>query len=177
MPTNLRDLGSMLYCCRNAAEKSRSSAPTLEPWQNPIIQILVQEGRECRDKTQRTNLSKQIRKHLRANMRQKRNKRLNDILAEFRDLGNIATINEDPVRHQTKLNRAEPSKEDFTTTLSAIFSSDTDRVPVVEANPGPSSFSGIEPFTSAEVEDAMFKKRCGRGADGDGLVMFGVGTV
>ena len=87
----------------------------------PSFRFLVQERRECRDKTQRANLSKQIRKHVRANMRQKRNKRLNDILAEFRDLGNIATINEDPVRHQTKLNRAEPSKEDFTTTLSAIF--------------------------------------------------------
>ena len=121
MPTTLRDLESMLLCCRNAAEKSRSSAPTVEPWQNPIIQILIQERRGCRDKTQRTILSKQIRKHLRTNMRQKRNKRLNDILAEFRDLGNIATINDDPVRHQTKLSRAEPSKEDFTTTLSAIF--------------------------------------------------------
>ena len=110
-------------------------------------------------------------KHLRANMRQKRNKRLNDILAEFRDLGNIATINDDPVRHQTKLSRAEPSKEDFTTTLSAIFSSDADRVPVVEASPGPSPFSGIEPFSLAEVQEAMFKMRCGRGADGDGLVL------
>ena len=113
MPTTLRDLESMLLCCKNAAEKSRSSAPTLEPWQNPIIQTLIQERRGCRDKTQRAMLSKQIREHLRANMRQKRNKRLNDIVAEFRDLGYIATINDDPVRHQTKLSRAEPSKEEF----------------------------------------------------------------
>ena len=104
-------------------------------------------------------------------MRQKINKRLNDILAELRDLGNIATINDDPVRHQTKLSRAEPSKEDFTTTLSAICSSDADRVPVVEVTPGPSPFSGIEPFSLAEVQEAMFKMRCGRGADGDGLVL------
>ena len=171
MPTTLRDLESVLLCCKNAAEKSRSFAPTLEPWQNPIIQTLIQERRGCRDKTQRAMLSKQIRNHLRANMRQKRNKRLNDILAEFRDLGSIATINDDPVRHQTKLSRAEPSKEDFTTTLSAIFSSDADRVPVVEASPGPSPFSGIEPFSLAEVQEAMFKMRCGRGADGDGLVL------
>ena len=171
MPTTLRDLESMVLRCRNAAEKSRSSAPTVEPWQNPIIQTLIQERRGCRDKTQRTILSKQIRKHLRANMRQKRNKRLNDILAEFRDLGNIATINDDPVRHQTKLSRAEPSKEDFTTTLSAIFSPDADRVPVAEAGPGSSPFSGIEPFSLAEVQEAMFKMRCGRGADGDGLVL------
>ena len=171
MPTTLRDLESVLLCCRNAAEKSRSSAPTLAPWQDPIIQTLIQETRGCRNKTRRVMLSKQIRKHLRANMRQKRNKRLNDILAEFRDVGNIATINDDPVRHQTKLSRAEPSKEDFTTTLCAIFSSDADRVPVVEASPGPSPFSGIEPFSLAEVEEAMFKMRCGRGAGGDGLVL------
>ena len=69
------------------------------------------------------------------------------------------------------MSRAEPSKEDFTTTLSAIFSSDADRVPVVEASPGPSPFSGIEPFSLAEVQEAMFKMRCGRGADGDGLVL------
>ena len=153
------------------AEKSGSSAPTLEPWQNPIIQTLIQERRGCRDKTQRAMLSKQIRKHLRANMRQKRNKRLNDILTEFRDLGNIATINDDPIRHQTKLSSAEPSKEDLTTTLSAIFSSDADRVPVVEASPDPSPFLGIEPFSLAEVQEAMFKMRCGRGADGHGLVL------
>ena len=171
MPTTLRDLEAMLLHCRNEAEKSGSSAPTLEPWQNPIIQTLIQERRGCRDKTQRAMLSKQIRKHMRANMRQKRNKRLNDILTEFRDLGNIATINDDPIRHQTKLSSAEPSKEDFTTTLSAIFSSDADRVPVVEASPDPSPFLGIEPFSLAEVQEAMFKMRCGRGADGDGLVL------
>ena len=101
-------------------------------------------------------------------MRQQKNKRLNDILAKF---GNIATIKDDPVRHQTKLSRAEPSKEDFTTTLSTIFSSDPDRVPVVEATPGPLPFSRIEPFSFAEVLEAMFKMRCGRGADGDGLVL------
>ena len=116
-------------------------------------------------------LSKHIRKHLRTNMKQKRNKRLHDILAEFRDLGNMATINDDPVRHQTKLGSVEPSKEDFTTTLSAIFSSDADRVQVVGASSGPSPFLGIEPFTLAKVQGAMLKMRCGRDADGNGLVL------
>ena len=66
---------------------------------------------------------------------------------------------------------AEPSKEDFTTTLSAIFSSDAARVPVVRAKPGPSPFLGIEPFSLAEMQEVMFKMRCGRGADGGGLVL------
>ena len=91
-------------------QKCSRKIPQLCAKQNPIIQTLIQEGRGCRDKTQRAMLSKQTRKHLRANMRQKGNKHLNDILAEVRDLGNIATINDDPVRHQTKLSRAEPSK-------------------------------------------------------------------
>ena len=42
---------------------------------------------------------------------------------------------------------------------------------VVGARPGPSPFVGIEPFTLAEVQEAMFKIRCGRGAGGDGLVL------
>ena len=86
-------------------------------------------------------------------------------------LRNIATINDDPVRQQTKLSSAEPSKEDFTTTLCAIFSSDADRVPVVGANPGPPPFLGIEPFSLAQVHEAMFKIRCGRGANGGGFVL------
>ena len=161
IPTTLHDLEVMLLCCRNAAKKSGNSAPTLKPSQNFIIQILIQERRGCRDKTQRAMLSKQIRQHLRAN----------ESLAEFSDLGNIAIINNDPVRYQTKLNNAKPFKEDFTTTLSAIFSSDTDRVPVIGANPGSSPFLGIELFSLAKVQEAMFKMRCGRGADGDGLVL------
>ena len=104
-------------------------------------------------------------------MRQKRNKRFNDILAECRDVRNIPTINDDLVRHQTKLSSAEPSQEDFTTTLSAIFSSDADRMKVVGASPSPSPFLGIKPFSLAEVQEAMLKMRCGRGADGDGLVL------
>ena len=141
MPTTLHDLEAMLLCCRNAAEKSGNSVPTLKPSQNPIIQILIQERHGCRDKTQRAMLSKQIRQHLRAN----------EILTEFSDLGNIAMINNDPARHQTKLNSAEPFKEDFTTTLSAIFSSDADRVLVVGANPGPSPFLDIKLFSLAKV--------------------------
>ena len=96
---------------------------------------------------------------------------MNDTLAEFKDLRNIATINDDPVRHQTKLGNNEPSRNNFTTALSAIFSSGADRVQVVGARPGPSPFVGIEPFTLAEVQEAMFKIRCGRGAGGDGLVL------
>ena len=42
---------------------------------------------------------------------------------------------------------------------------------VVRARPGPSPPAGIEPFTLAEVQEAMFKIRCGRGAGGDGLVL------
>ena len=170
VPTTLHDLEGILLRCQNDAKKSSSSSPTPEPWQIPSVQALLQERRGCRDKAQRAMLSKLIGKHLRANMRQKRNKRLNDILSEFRDLGNIASINEDPVRHQRKLTGAEPSKEDFTGTLSAIFSSDADSLPDVEANPGPTAFFDIQPFSLAEVRGAMFKMRCGRGADGDGLV-------
>ena len=79
-----------------------------------------------KDITQKTMLSK-FGQVCQTNVGQKRNKRLNDILAESRGFGNIATTNDDPVRHQRKLGSAEPSKEDFTATLFATFSSDADR--------------------------------------------------
>ena len=60
-------------------------------------------------------------------MKQKRNKRLNDILAEFGNFGNMASINEDLIpRHQRKLTGTEPSNDAFTVKLCAIFSSDAD---------------------------------------------------
>ena len=60
-------------------------------------------------------------------MKQKRNKRLNDILAEFRNFGNMASINEDLIlRHQRKLTGTEPSNDAFTVRLCAIFSDDAD---------------------------------------------------
>ena len=37
-------------------------------------------------------------------------------------------------------------------------------------SPGPTPCFDIQPFSLAEVQGAMFKMRCGRGADGDGLV-------
>ena len=55
--------------------------------------------------------------------------------------------------------------------MSAVFSSDADSLPDVEANPGPTAFFDIQPFSLAEVRGAMLKMRCGRGADGDGLVL------
>ena len=55
--------------------------------------------------------------------------------------------------------------------MSAIFPPGADRVPVVEVSSNPSPASGIEPLSLAEVQEAMFNMRCGRGADGDGLVL------
>lgn len=96
-------------------------------------------------------------------MKQKRNKRLNDVLAEFKHFRNIAIINDDLVPHQTKLSSMEPSKEDFTTTLSAISCADADRLPVVGASPGSSPFSGA--IFLGRSARRMFKMRCGRGND------------
>ena len=58
MPTTLRNLEAVLLHCRNEAEKSGSSAPTLEPWQNPTIQTLIQERRGCRDTNTESNVVK-----------------------------------------------------------------------------------------------------------------------
>ena len=42
---------------------------------------------------------------------------------------------------------------------------------IVGVSPGPSPFLGIEPFTLAELQEAMLKMPCGCGAGGDGLAL------
>ena len=77
---------------------------------------------DAETKTQRANVVKTNSKTHPSQYESKRNKRLNSILVGIRDQGNTATIKQDP------LLGAEPSTEDFTATLSAMFSFDADRV-------------------------------------------------
>lgn len=104
-------------------------------------------------------------------MKQKRNKRLNDILAEFGNFGNMASINEDLIlRHQRKLTGTEPSNDAFTVKLCAIFSSDADPLPDVGASPGPTPVFGIRQFSCAEMQGAI-QNAGGRGAHGGSLML------
>ena len=65
---------------------------------------------------------------------------------------------------------AEPSKADFTSSLSAIFSSDADPLPDVGASPGPTPFFGIRQFSCAEMQGAI-QNADGRGAHGGSLML------
>ena len=61
-----------------------SKLPKPKPvWQDAVLQDLLQRRRAAHDRSERANLSKLIRKHLRRNMRRRRNARVSQILAEF----------------------------------------------------------------------------------------------
>ena len=71
---------------RNTTLKMPKRRPV---WQDDVLHDLLQRRRAAHDRSERANLSKLIRKHLRQNMRRRRNARVSQILAEFQDLGRL----------------------------------------------------------------------------------------
>ena len=66
-------------------------------WQDDVLQDLLQRRRAAHDRFERANLSKLIPKHLRQNMRRRRNARASQILAEFQDLGRLDSAHIAPI--------------------------------------------------------------------------------
>ena len=68
-------------------------------WQDAVLQDFLQRRRAAHDRSERTNLSKLIRIHVRRqNMRRRRNAHVSQILAEFQDLGRLDSAHIVPIR-------------------------------------------------------------------------------
>ena len=76
-----------------------SKLPKPRPvWQHAVVQDILQRRKAARDRSERANLSKVIRKHLRQNMRTRRNARVSQIRVEFQDLGGLDSAHTAPIR-------------------------------------------------------------------------------
>ena len=62
------------------------------------FQLFLRERRETQNRQERTRLSKKICKHIRKQLRAKRNKRVTQILDEFRTLNRLDSAFRDPIR-------------------------------------------------------------------------------
>ena len=150
----------MLLRWRDAAEKSCSSAPAPEPWQTFKLwykkHVYAEKHKEqcCQSK---------IRNICGPNGAEMKHYDF------WQSSGTLATLH--PLM-RTQFD-AEPSKADladFTSTLSAIFSSDADPLPDVGASPGPTPVFGIRQFSCAEMQGAI-QNAGGRGAHGGSLML------
>ena len=86
---------------RNATSKLPKPKPV---WQDAALQDFLEQRRAARDRSERANLSKLIRKQLRRNTRKRRNARVSQILPEFQDLGHLDSPHNGPIRRVATAN-------------------------------------------------------------------------
>ena len=153
-----------------------------EPWTTDEFQLFLRERRETQNRQERTRLSKEIRKHLRKQLRAKRNKRVTQILDEFCALNRLDSTFRDPIRSQKQIQK-EPQPEEFANYLGDVFRSDVghnasvlDMLNVFASSHG---FHSIPPFQFPELEYVLSQMPCNKATDATGVVveMFKHGNV
>ena len=153
-----------------------------EPWTTDEFQLLLRERKETQNRQERTRLSKEIRKHLRKQLRPKRNKRVTQILGEFCALNRLDSTFRDPIRSQKQIQK-EPQPEEFANYLGDVFRSDVghnasvlDMFNVFASSHG---FHSIPPFQFPELEYVLSQRPCNKATDATGVAveMFKYGDV
>ena len=169
-PTTLNGLEDVLQQSVRRINTT-SKLPKPKPvWQNAVLQDLLQRRRAAHDRSERTNLSKVIRKHLRRNMRRRRNARVSQILAEFQDLGRLDSAHNAPIRRVATANPG-PTPEMFRGFLGNIFMSDTGHDTATLAGLDDADcLDLVPPFTLQELGTVLRDLHYGRAADADGMV-------
>ena len=123
-PTTLNGLEDVLQQSvrwRNTTSKLPKSKPV---WQDAALQDFLEQRRAAHDRSERANLFKFMRKHLRRNTRKRGNARVSQILPEFQDLGRLDSPHNAPIRRVATANPG-PTPEMFRGFLRDIFMSDS----------------------------------------------------
>ena len=172
-PTTLKSLEDVLQQSVRRINTT-SQWPKPKPvWQNAILQDLLQRHRAAHDRSERENLSKLIRKHLRRNMRRRRNARVSQIFAEFQDSGRLGSAQNAPVRRVATANPG-PTPEMFRGFLGNIFMSDIGHDTATLASLDDANclycLDLVPPFTLQELGTVLRDLHYGRAADADGMV-------
>jgi len=127
-------------------------------------------------------LSKEIRKHLRKQLRAKRNKRVTQILDIFCTLNRLDSAFRDPIWSQKQIQK-EPQPEEFASYLGDVFRYDVghnasvlDMLNVFASSRG---FHSIPPFQLPELEYVLSQMPCNKATDATGVVveMFKYGNI
>ena len=88
-PKTLLELEAM--CCRASAKTNKTATKRYghEVVYDDVFHALLAERRKTGSKSQRAQISKSIRKHLRRALREQRNGRIKHVLDEFKDLDRL----------------------------------------------------------------------------------------
>ena len=139
-------------------------------WQDDVLQDFLQRRRAAHDRFERANLSKLIRKHLRQNMRRRRNARVSQILSEFKDVGQLDSAHIAPIR-RIETASLGPTPDMFRSCLGNIFVSDIGHETATLASLDDSDCLGlVRPFALQDLGAVLVDLHYGKAADADGMV-------
>ena len=104
-------LEEVLYQAAITPNVSKVSRDRTKPWEEPEIQVLLRQRRDCTTPVERKVISKQIQKVSRKLVRKYKDEKVERVLKEFADLGRLDNISKD----------TKPKKETSATIESVEF--------------------------------------------------------
>ena len=142
---------------------------------NDVFDALLAERRRTGSKSQRAQISKSIRKHLRRALREQRNGRIKHVLDEFKDLDRLTHHARAPVYPcPPRKDENCPGPDEFANFLENIFASEmgfeSPSLKSLVRETNTTGFRGIERFTMVELQDALKHLRRNKCADSNGIV-------
>ena len=174
-PKTLLELESM--CCRASAMTNKTATERYgqEVVYDDVFHALLVERRRTGSKSQRAQISKSIRKHLRRALREQRNGRIKHVLDEFKDLDRLTHHARAPV-YPCPARKDEncPGPDEFANFLENIFASEmgfeSPSLKSLVRETKTTGFRETERFTMVELQDALKHLRRNKCADSNGIV-------
>ena len=126
-PQNLLEAETLLFDAeaKHGESQCANRRRCEDAWSSPFFQELLSRRRRSRDPGERKQLSKEIRRFVRQQLRRRKSERFSTILTEFIDFDRIKEARALPIRHAHATVHREVCPDDFATFLENIFHSDS----------------------------------------------------
>ena len=132
------------------------------PGQSAVVQHMCCERRTCRDEARRRELSKQIARQCRKELRSWKSKQVSEKLSKFQGLRELELIHSQPI---TRKMGPAPDYNEIASSFAEVYSADEGAARSTSTNA-----SGIELFLETELDQALRQMARGRCPDRRGVV-------
>ena len=135
------------------------------PWMTQEIHMLINRRRGESNRHIRRDISKKIQQKMRQAIRKYKDQQIDQVLEEFQDLNRLQQIG---IQNKIAESHDKLKDDDFAEMLQAIYAdSNVSSCPIDNFDILPQ----IASFTMFDLEQALSKMKCKKGADHHGIVM------
>lgn len=134
-----------------------------KPWENPIVQDLIQQRRLCKEPDQRRILSKRISKLIKQATRKWKTMKGQELLEKFKNFDHLRSLSTKPIANNRT---CEVEADDFGRFLANLYYSDR---PVLDFDP--EQIKMIPLFTMVELLNAVSLMKTNKAGDTQGMII------